>query len=90
MVAFGVAHQATISKDNGFNITLFRDIMNNAYWSIYGQMDVLGCINGDSGGCVNAGFVDKSADFLNFDFILLTAYAIIVLVLVNVLIAQFK
>ena len=53
-------------------------------------MDVLGCINGDSGGCVNGGFVDKSADFLNFDFILLTAYAIIVLVLVNVLIAQFK
>ena len=93
MIAFGIAMQSTIPIGNEFNFKLFKDIINNAYWSIYGQMDVLACINGEDDNCDNGTFpnyVSKDNDLLNYDFILLIAYTIILLILLNVLIAQFK
>ena len=90
MVGFGIAIQSTLPGPRYFNFDLFRSIMNNAYWAIYGQIENLDCINSQDT-CNTVEFQEMNQNLLNFDFILLIAYLIIVLILLqNVLIAKFK
>lgn len=63
------------------------NILNKAYWPIYGEMKILDelseCLESDAGACENSGVV--------FSYIFLMIYMIIAnVLLVNLLIAMFR
>ena len=56
VLAFGVSLQAIIFPSNQFSSRILIDILNIAYWPIYGEISILSAINNET--------LMKSADLL--------------------------
>ena len=88
---FGVITQSTMyPKDNHLDYSLFKNIMNKAYWPIYGEMKILDdhinrdCKPDDAEECPDAAGV-------KFSFVALMVYMVIAnVLLINLLIAMFR
>lgn len=86
--SFGVTTQATMYPGNKLSVQLFRNILNKAYWPIYGEMKLLDemddCPNDESTTC-------PETSGIVFSFIALMIYMIVAnVLLLNLLIAMFR
>jgi hypothetical protein len=92
VLAFGVSLQAILSPRNKFSPLIFIEILNIAYWPIYGEIRILNSINNET--CLESGSTEPPClDHLTFaaSFILLMVYMVIASVLlINLLIAMFR
>jgi hypothetical protein len=88
--AFGITTQATLYPNSKFTFSLIKNIINKAYWPIYGEMKIFDedlenddCKSSEQGCPENAGVV--------FSYILLMFYMLIAnVLLINLLIAMFR
>ncbi len=87
---FGIVTQATLHPNNKFNVELFRDIINKAYWPIYGEMLILEEINdGDTAVCKAEGNCPLESGIW-FSYAALMVYMVVAnVLLINLLIAMF-
>jgi len=88
---FGIVTQATLHPNNKFNVKLFRDIINKAYWPIYGEMLILEEINdGDTAECKAEGNCPLESGIW-FSYAALMVYMVVAnVLLINLLIAMFS
>ena len=83
--AFGVTTQATLFPGNALNFNLIMNILNKAYWPIYGEMKILE----DLSECTKAECPEDSG--VIFSYVFLMIYMVIAnVLLVNLLIAMFR
>ena len=62
LVAFGISLQAILSPQGASNSNVFLDILDIAYWPIYGEIKVLETIQNDT--CVG----NEGLDSLSYGF----------------------
>ena len=87
LIAFGISLQAILSPHGESSSNLLLDILDIAYWPIYGEIKVLSKFENDA--CVG----EKCLDSLSFGFsyMLVMVYMFISSVLLlNLLIAMFR
>lgn len=88
-ISYGIGVQSLRQKKNTFSIQLIRDIIDIAYWPIYGEFRDLSCITRDDA-CDDKSYIDMNDTLNSFTYFLLFAYLLVILVLINLLIAMFK
>ncbi len=86
MVAFGISLQSILSPQGGSSSKIFLDILNIAYWPIFGEIKVLEMIQNDA--CVGNECLDSLS--YGFSYMLVMVYMFMSSVLLlNLLIAMF-
>lgn len=86
--AYGVTTQSTLYPGNKLNLQLIRNVINKAYWTIYGDLRILNEISTDS--CVGKVDCPKYSGIL-FTYFALIIYVIVAnVLLINLLIAIFR
>ena len=92
MISFGISLQAILFPKDSFSWSIFREILNIAYWPIYGEISILERINNET--CFESGSIEPPClDDLSFfsSYTLLMIYMIFASVLlINLLIAMFR
>jgi hypothetical protein len=87
LVAFGISLQAILSPQGASNSNVFLDILDIAYWPIYGEIKVLETIQNDK--CVGSECLDSLS--YGFSYMLVMVYMFMSSVLLlNLLIAMFR
>lgn len=89
--AFGVTTQAILHPNSNFNAQLMKNIINNAYWPIYGEIGQI--LDNELGDDICEKDPKNCPDTVGyvFTYISLMVYMIIANVLiVNLLIAMFR
>jgi hypothetical protein len=87
--AYGVTTHSTLYPGHAFNFELFRNIINKAYWSIYGDLRILNELGYDPT-CVNRTDCPQYSGTI-FTFFALMVYCVIAnVLLINLLIAMFR
>jgi hypothetical protein len=92
VLAFGVSLQAIIFPGDTFTPKIFIEILNIAYWPIYGEISILGAINNET--CLKSGSTKPPClDSFTYvaSYMMLMLYMVIASVLlINLLIAMFR
>lgn len=88
---FGIVAQAALYPSNRTNTNLIKDIIHNAYWSIFGQLNIYEELypKVDDVLCIQKA-LDGDPAGIEFTYVLLIFYILSIIVLMNVLIAMFK
>ena len=87
LVAFGISLQAILSPQGVSSSNIFLDILDIAYWPIYGEIKVLEMIQNDT--CVGSECLDSLS--YGFSYMLVMVYMFMSSVLLlNLLIAMFR
>ena len=89
--SFGITTHATIYPNSQLSISLFKSIIDKAYWPIYGEMKIFehdlekeNCLNDTEQGC-------PETTGVAFSYIALMIYMVIAnVLLINLLIAMFR
>ena len=89
VLSFGISLQSIVSPKERFSIGVLREIINIAYWPIYGELSILERLNGndcekDPNDCLDPLSV-------GFAFVILMIYMVFAnVLLLNLLIAAFR
>ncbi len=92
IISFGVITQSSLYPGQPFNFQLLRNIINNGYWSIFGDMRITNQFILDVA-CDKRGDCDLYPQHAgtNFIFFIFTGYCVIAnVLLINLLIALFR
>ena len=82
--------KATLQPKNQLNIVLLKNIVDKAYWPIYGDMRVLEEVNNPSENCSTEGTCPEPIAIF-FTYIALMIYMVLAnVLLLNLLIAMFR
>ncbi len=85
ILSFGVITQSTMYPKSGFNVLTLKKIIDNAYWTVYGEIKIFDVFEKDC--------VEDCPDFTGvlFSYFALMIYILITnVLLLNLLIAMFR
>ena len=87
--SFGITTHATLYPNIPFNNNLIKNIINKAYWPIYGDMKIFDELENDN--CAESSLGCPESSGIVFSYIALMIYmAFANLLLINLLIAMFR